>query len=214
MSGLGAMPSSIVLPGANRLQPGKQDKSAGPVNGADNTFQRQAVMAEANQQFAGIRSRAMAEDSDTRKHEQAHQCAGGSLAGGVCLCFQTVSVQMPDGTSQSVSYAAEGSVPIAMPGVPPLTSIDPSNRQKLEQARSNLQIARSAALAPSSPSSPDAAIAARASSDLSSVNSLLGKFDSLAADKTNPLNPMAKDLAANDNNAGKAKGQKRLNVMG
>lgn len=84
-----------------------------------------------------------ARDREVRSHEQAHQTAGGSLAGAASFTYE----RGPDGKS----YAIGGEVPISVS-----SSGDP------EQVRDNAQKVQQAALAPAQPSSQDRRVAAAA----------------------------------------------------
>lgn len=83
-------------------------------------------------------------DTDVRRHEAAHQAAGGSLAGAASFTFE----QGPDGKQ----YAIGGEVPIQV-----------SRGGTPEETIRNAQTVRAAALAPSDPSGQDRAVAAEAS---------------------------------------------------
>lgn len=88
--------------------------------------------------------RLAARDREVRAHEQAHQTAGGNLAGAASFQYE----RGPDG----VSYAVSGEVPIR------LGSGNDNPREALEVAR---RVQR-AALAPAEPSIQDRQVAAQA----------------------------------------------------
>jgi hypothetical protein len=94
-----------------------------------------------NQQLV---SRLSARDQEVRAHEQAHQAAGGTLAGAASYTYQ----RGPDGQL----YAVGGEVSIQAP----VSSGDP--QQDLENAQTILR----AALAPAEPSTQDMQVAASA----------------------------------------------------
>ncbi|WP_434629813.1 putative metalloprotease CJM1_0395 family protein [Chromobacterium sp. CV08] len=83
-------------------------------------------------------------DTDVRRHEAAHQAAGGTLAGAASFTYQ----QGPDGKQ----YAIGGEVPIRL-----------SQGNTPQETIQNAQTVRAAALAPSDPSGQDRAVAAEAS---------------------------------------------------
>ncbi|WP_052729295.1 putative metalloprotease CJM1_0395 family protein [Chromobacterium vaccinii] len=83
-------------------------------------------------------------DVDVRRHEAAHQAAGGALAGAASFTYQ----QGPDGKQ----YAIGGEVPIRL-----------SQGSTPQETIQNAQTVRAAALAPSDPSGQDRAVAAEAS---------------------------------------------------
>ncbi|MGC0152527.1 putative metalloprotease CJM1_0395 family protein [Chromobacterium vaccinii] len=83
-------------------------------------------------------------DTDVRRHEAAHQAAGGALAGAASFTYQ----QGPDGRQ----YAIGGEVPIRL-----------SQGHTPQETIQNAQTVRAAALAPSDPSGQDRAVAAEAS---------------------------------------------------
>ncbi|WP_052941325.1 putative metalloprotease CJM1_0395 family protein [Chromobacterium subtsugae] len=85
-----------------------------------------------------------ARDTDVRRHEAAHQAAGGALAGAASFTYQ----QGPDGKQ----YAIGGEVPIRL-----------SQGNTPQETIQNAQTVRAAALAPSDPSGQDRAVAAEAS---------------------------------------------------
>ncbi|AXE30784.1 hypothetical protein DK842_13335 [Chromobacterium phragmitis] len=82
-------------------------------------------------------------DIDVRRHEAAHQAAGGALAGAASFTYQ----QGPDGKQ----YAIGGEVPIQI-----------SQGGTPQETIRNAQTVRAAALAPSDPSGQDRAVAAEA----------------------------------------------------
>ncbi len=170
--------SHMTMPGANRYQQMQRGQ-----NGQQNrqqSGQMQDIMAQAEARFAGIRSKAQAEGSETERHEAAHQSSGRHLAGGINLNYRTVSVQMPDGSSRNVTYAAEGSVPLAMPSVPKNVPKTEAGRQRLQQVFEDFQIAKEAAEAPGHGlSGADVAIASRASAGIGEVGSLMANLDSV-----------------------------------
>ncbi|XLM21540.1 catalase, partial [Chromobacterium piscinae] len=81
-----------------------------------------------------------ARDTDVRRHEAAHQAAGGSLAGAASFTYE----QGPDGKQ----YAIGGEVPIQM-----------SQGGTPQQTIQNAETVRAAALAPADPSGQDRAVA-------------------------------------------------------
>ncbi|POA98552.1 hypothetical protein C2134_11130 [Chromobacterium sinusclupearum] len=85
-----------------------------------------------------------ARDTDVRRHEAAHQAAGGSLAGAASFTYE----QGPDGKQ----YAIGGEVPIQL-----------SRGSTPQQTIQNAETVRAAALAPADPSGQDRAVAAEAS---------------------------------------------------
>ena len=85
-----------------------------------------------------------ARDTDVRRHEAAHQAAGGALAGAASFTYQ----QGPDGKQ----YAIGGEVPIRL-----------SQGNTPQETIQNAQTVRAAALAPVDPSGQDRAVAAEAS---------------------------------------------------
>ncbi|KIA82176.1 hypothetical protein QR66_00935 [Chromobacterium piscinae] len=84
-----------------------------------------------------------ARDTDVRRHEAAHQAAGGSLAGAASFTYE----QGPDGKQ----YAIGGEVPIQL-----------SRGSTPQQTIQNAETVRAAALAPADPSGQDRAVAAEA----------------------------------------------------
>ncbi|UTH74898.1 putative metalloprotease CJM1_0395 family protein [Chromobacterium sp. IIBBL 290-4] len=82
-------------------------------------------------------------DTDVRRHEAAHQAAGGALAGSATFTYQ----QGPDGKQ----YAIGGEVPIQL-----------SKGTTPQQTIQNAETVHAAALAPSDPSGQDRAVAAEA----------------------------------------------------
>ncbi|POZ62791.1 hypothetical protein C2I19_06875 [Chromobacterium alticapitis] len=113
-------------------------------------------------------------DTDVRRHEAAHQAAGGSLAGAASFTFE----QGPDGKQ----YAIGGEVPIQV-----------SRGGTPEETIRNAQTVRAAALAPSDPSGQDRAVAAEASQiEQQARVELLQKQSGKA-----PLSPLEKAQQAN-----------------
>jgi hypothetical protein len=156
------------------------------------------MMTDAMKRFSAMQSWAMSEGRDTECHEAAHKTAAGHLAGSISFGYRTVSMQLPDGSKKSFTYAASGSVPIAMPsaaGIPPTEA----GRQSLQQVQADLKLAFAGATAPHHMSSADSAIAASASSKLRAVSAMLASMppdkDSLGAAARGPkgqrLNIMA-----------------------
>lgn len=100
-----------------------------------------AALSEAQQkEVAALKAR----DDDVRRHEAAHQAAGGALAGAASFSYE----QGPDGKS----YAVGGEVPIRI-----------SQGGSPQETIRNAQTVRAAALAPDDPSGQDRAVAAEAS---------------------------------------------------
>jgi len=99
----------------------------------------QRQLLEDRQQIRQLSER----DREVRSHEQAHQTAGGSLAGAASFTYE----RGPDGNS----YAVGGEVPISLS-----SSGDP------EQVKDHAQRVQQAALAPAEPSSQDRRVAAAA----------------------------------------------------
>jgi hypothetical protein len=195
----------------------------GPGHGCDQcqityaTNQNNSMMADAMARFGEIQSHAMAEDADTRSHEAAHQAAGGSLAGQARFGFRTVSIQMPDGTAKSVTYAAEGSVPIAMPGVPSAAPQNDGERRMIENVRSQLKTVQAAATAPGARmSGADAAIASTAASGLSMLSGLLAQSPLKPADSRQSKGAASPQAGQPKGQGGGPKGSSgnRLNVIG
>ncbi|OHX14100.1 hypothetical protein BI347_11720 [Chromobacterium sphagni] len=96
--------------------------------------------ADQQKQVAELKAR----DTDVRRHEAAHQAAGGALAGAASFTYE----QGPDGKQ----YAIGGEV-----------SIRVSQGNTPQETIQNAQTVRTAALAPVDPSGQDRAVAAEAS---------------------------------------------------
>jgi hypothetical protein len=139
---------------------------------------RENVMAHADARASEIKAKLLSRDAKVKDHEQAHQSAAGHLAGGIQLDMASQTINKPDGTSETVDYAAGGSVPITMPSVPDEGRLPPGpeGRAKLEQVQADLQLAFNGATAPGDDmSGADSAIAAKAKSGLGQVGSLLSR---------------------------------------
>ena len=186
---------NIALPGRAKFEkarhiahaPGHhQAKHGGKQAAVDiNVGKMQNLMATAEQRFSGVQSRAMARDADVNAHEQAHQSAGGHLSGGINLVYATTSAAMPDGTTRTVSFANEGSVPLAMPGLPGVVPPTQAGLTKLQSVRQDFSTAKSAAEAPGYDlSSADSSIASRASGGMSAIDSLLATTHTQMAEIT------------------------------
>jgi len=115
----------------------EQQRSEALSRQQDEIAQRQLL--EDRQQIRELSAR----DREVRTHEQAHQSAGGSLAGAASFTYE----RGPDGKS----YAIGGEVPISLS-----SSGDP------EQVKANAERVQQAALAPAEPSSQDRRVAAAA----------------------------------------------------
>lgn len=105
--------------------------------------------AESAEELADMLRSLEARDLEVRTHEQAHEAAGGELAGAASYSFR----QGPDGRR----YAVSGEVSIDISEVPgdPAATIDKMAR------------VRRAALAPAQPSSQDRQVAAQAAQKMS-----------------------------------------------
>jgi hypothetical protein len=184
-------------PHTNRYAPGQIAGSQQPVL-QPLLQQRQAMMADAMKRFSAMQSWAVSEGRNTERHEAAHKSAAGHLAGSISFGYRTLSMQLPDGSKKSVTYAASGSVPIAMPGVAGVPPTE-AGRQNLQRVQADLKLAFAGATAPHHMSSADSAIAASASSRLRAVSAMLASMppckDSLGAATRGPkgqrLNIMA-----------------------
>ncbi|HEY0833457.1 MAG TPA: putative metalloprotease CJM1_0395 family protein [Azospirillum sp.] len=123
-----------------RLSPLAAGRRAGTsANGGAGAEGAEAQAPEIQQQVSELRQA----DSSVRRHEAAHQSAGGAYAGGAA--FQTV--QGPDGRS----YAVGGEVPI-----------DISPEREPQATIRKMETVKRAALAPADPSPQDLRVAAQA----------------------------------------------------
>jgi hypothetical protein len=161
-------------PYTNRHTPGQIASSQQPVL-QPLRQQRQAMMTDAMKRFSAMQSWALSEGRDTESHEVAHKSAAGHLAGSISFGYRTLSMQLPDGSKKSVTYAASGSVPIAMPGVADVPPTE-AGRQNLQRVQADLKLAFAGATAPHHMSSADSAIAASASSKLRAVSAMLASM--------------------------------------
>lgn len=109
-------------------------------------------------------SRLQSRDREVRAHESAHKAAGGSLAGGVSLSYQTG----PDGRS----YAIGGEV-----------SIDSGAEREPQATITKMQRVIAAALAPADPSAQDQAVAAQAQSTMAAAMAQLSEQRSATSTK-------------------------------
>jgi hypothetical protein len=124
--------------------PGGAGKSGGgdAAAGAGGKKDSQGLTPEQQRQVAQLKAR----DAEVRAHEQAHQAAGGGLAGAAHFTYQTG----PDGKR----YAVGGEV-----------SIDVSKERDPNATVRKMQRVKAAALAPSNPSAQDRAVARTADSN-------------------------------------------------
>ena len=125
------------------------------------------------EQLADVLRSLEARDMEVRTHEQAHESAGGELAGAASYSFR----QGPDGRR----YAVAGEVSIDISDVPgdPAATIEKMAR------------VRRAALAPAEPSSQDRQVAAQAAQKMSEARG------ELAAQQRDALQAQS-DLAASE----------------
>ncbi|WP_244899052.1 putative metalloprotease CJM1_0395 family protein [Chromobacterium violaceum] len=124
-------------PGQGKADNARTARQAGPA--APKTPDGKPLNDAQQKEVEDLRAR----DTDVRRHEAAHQAAGGALAGAASFTYQ----QGPDGKQ----YAIGGEVPIQI-----------SQGGTPQETIRNAQTVRAAALAPSDPSGQDRAVAAEA----------------------------------------------------
>lgn len=185
---------------AGQVQQQAQGSQAANGTGkGEKNIDMETLMAAAEIQASNIRAGLLARDSEVRAHEAAHQAAAGPIAGQAQFDMATKSIPKPDGTTETVSYAAGGSVPISMPGVPKTPPKTAEGRAELDNVRALLQLAQAGAEAPGANemSGADAAVAGAAAAGQATVDALQSQADAQPpkAERVNPfagamLNPL------------------------
>jgi hypothetical protein len=139
LSGLGGMTAQTSIPAGGPKQAARSEQASAQPNAAKNTSNPSGLTDEQERVVQKLKQR----EAEVRAHEQAHQMAGGGLAGSPSY----TTTQGPDGRR----YITGGEV-----------SIDVSAEDRPDATIRKMDQVKRAALAPTDPSSQDRAVAAQA----------------------------------------------------